>query len=891
VTISVGTRLGPYEVLAPIGAGGMGEVWRARDSRLDRTVAIKVLPAEFAQNAQLRVRFEREAKAISSLTHPHICTLYDVGNEAGVEFLVMEYLDGESLADRLNRGPLPLDQVLRYGTEIAEALDRAHRAGIVHRDLKPGNVMITRNGAKLLDFGLAKPIEESPLGALTSLRTERKSLTEEGTILGTIQYMSPEQLEGQEVDHRADLFAFGALLYEMATGRRAFSGKSRASLIASILTTDPQPISTIQPLTPPGLERLVRACLAKDPDERLQTAHDAKLQLQWIAEGATDIAPAATAKRRRRDLVAWCVAGLCAIATLVLGVRLWQQRARELATPPVRLAITAPDGYSFDLTGSAAPPAISPDGQKIVFGATREGKRSLWLRRLDNSVAQALPGTEDGLHPFWSPDSREIGFFSDNKLKRLDLSGAASVVICDAPDARGGSWNASGDIIFAERYTPISRVSASGGKAVEVTKLSAAQRDVTHRWPLFLPDGRHFLFLASPVGSEESANTICVGSLDGNLRKTIVAATSQAMFFDGYLLFVRDRALVAQRFDEKALALTGEPVTLPEQQLAFDTVFSRATVAVSPSGTLVYQQGEQPRESQLVWVDRSGKQVGTIGEPDRYGNFSLSPGARMLFTSYRMMTAQPSNIWSFDLEHGVRARVTFGAGHDGAPLVSPDGSELIYSAVDHGGTELRMKDLRTGAERRLIAPEAGVLLATSWSADGQTVFITRSVAATRSDIWYMTLPGFVLHPYLASPAVEGGARISPDGRWVAYQSGESGRPEIYLAPFPPTGAKWQVSTGSGLSPRWRADGKELIFISNDHHLMAASIALGTTPQIGSASPLFQAHTPITAQWAYDMTADAQRFVVHNRLGEQPPPQPLTIVEHFDHELRAASGRR
>jgi Tol biopolymer transport system component len=891
VTITVGSRLGPYEVQAPIGAGGMGEVWRARDSRLDRTVAIKVLPAEFAQNAQFRVRFEREAKAISSLTHPNICTLYDVGNDGGVEFLVMEFLDGESLADRLSRGPLPIEQVLRVGVQIAEALDRAHRAGIVHRDLKPGNVMLTRNGAKLLDFGLAKPVETSPLGELTSMRTERRSLTEEGTILGTFQYMAPEQLEGIEVDHRADVFAFGALLYEMATGRRAFGGKSKASLIASILTAEPQPISAIQPLTPPAFERLVNACMAKDPDERLQTAHDAKLQLQWIIEAGATAAPATARARGRRDVIAWSVAALFAVAAAALAIFAWRQRTEILSAPPVRLSIVPPDNYQLDIAGSSAPVAISPDGQKIVFGAMRDAKSSLWLRRFDSTSARELPGTENALHPFWSPDGREIGFFSENKLKRLELNAATPVVVCDAPDGRGGSWNAAGDIIFAGRYTPILRVSASGGAVTPVTQLSAAGRDLTHRWPRFLPDGHHFLFLSSPIGSEDPSNTICVGSLDGKLRKTIVTASSQPMFFDRWLLFVRDRSLVAQQFDLSALELRGEPVSLQEQQLVFDTVFSCAAVAVSPTGTLVYQQGEPPRDSQLSWLDRTGKATGTVGEPDRYGNFALSAGSRALYCAYRTAAAQPSNIWAFDLDRGTKTRVTFGGTHDGSPIVSPDGTTLVYTAVDKGLSEVRAKDLRTGAERRLVPPQAGSVSATSWSADGTMVFLGRTAAATRGDIWYVTMRDAVLHPYLVTAAPEGFARISPDGKWVAYQSGESGRPEIYVAPFPPTGAKWQVSTTSGLSPRWRGDGRELIYATNDHKLIAVPITLGTSPVIGASVSLFQVHTALPSQWLYEMTADAQRFLVNSRVGEEPPPQPLTVVEHFANELRAATQQR
>jgi eukaryotic-like serine/threonine-protein kinase len=880
VPITAGSRLGPYEIVAPLGAGGMGEVWRARDTRLDRSVAIKLLPAEFAENAQLRLRLEREARAISQLNHPHICTLYDVGDG----YLVMELLDGESLADRLSKGPLPIEQVIRYGVQIAEALDRAHKAGIVHRDLKPANVMITKSGAKLLDFGLAKPMDDAPVAALTSLRTERRSLTEEGTIVGTFQYMAPEQLEGAELDHRADIFALGAVLYEMATGRRAFQGKSKASLIASILTSEPPPISVAQPMTPAALDRLVRTCLAKEPDDRFQSAHDVALELRWVTEAPAVAQPLA---KRRRDLVAWSVAAVLAVAVAVLGFFAWQRAAADKSAPPVRLSILPPDGTEFDFRFTAAPPAISPDGMKVVFGATKDAQRHLWLRRLDNATSTMLPGTVNATFPFWSPDSRFIAFFADGKLKRQEIGGGAPVAICDVAEGRGGSWNADGTIIFGGRYTPIFKVATAGGSPSEVTAFDASQHDLTHRWPQFLPDGRHFLFLASPVGSEDPANMICVGSLDVKMRKPVLAASSQPLYLDGHLLFSREQLLMALKFDEKALQGVGEAVAVGEQQIEPDVILSRSVLSVSRNGTLLYQIGEGLSKSQLAWFERSGKPAGTAGDPMHYGTMSLSRDERFVFFSPR--ASPTTNIWMFDVQRGVKSRITFGASRDIWPQPSPDGTKLLYAASSRNRNELRLRDLATGVEKTLVTNELGIG-APSWSADGRTIAFGRVDRITRGDVWTMSLADGTARPYLATDAVENFPRISPDGRWMAYQSNESGRAEIYVAPIPPTGAKWQVSASGGLMPHWRGDGKELFYVS-DLKLMAVPIALGPTPIIGQAQMLFPIRPVTSIAIVYDQTSDGQKFLVNSRTGDDPAPRAMTVVQRFDNELRAATRRR
>jgi predicted Ser/Thr protein kinase len=522
MTLAQGTRLGPYEILASVGAGGMGEVYRARDTRLDRTVAIKVLPSHLSSNPEIRQRFDREARTISSLSHPHICALHDVGHQDGIDYLVMEFLEGETLTDRLSRGALPAEQVLRYSIEIADALDKAHRQGIVHRDLKPGNIMLTKSGVKLVDFGLAKLAAAGPANTSVSILPTQAgmNLTQEGTILGTFQYMAPEQLEGKEADARSDIFAFGAVLYEMATGKKAFSGKSQASLIASILSAEPPPISSVQPMTPPALDRVVKTCLAKDPDDRWQTAHDVMLQLKWIAEGGSQAGVPAplVARRRGHERLAWGVAAVLAVSTIALAaVQLARPRA---AVRVVRSSLLPPEKTTYHFIGDAAgPPAVSPEGLQIAFTARdSSGKSLLWVRSLDSPVPRAVAGTEDAMYPFWSPDSKFIGFFAGGKLKKIEASGGPAFALCDAGDARGGTWNKDGVIVFEPHFRdPLFRVPATGGKAAPVTKFDESRRETTHRFPFFLPDGSHFLYLAGShaVGTESELHAIYLGSLDG----------------------------------------------------------------------------------------------------------------------------------------------------------------------------------------------------------------------------------------------------------------------------------------------------------------------------------------------------------------------------------------
>ncbi len=599
MSLAPGTRLGPYEIVAPLGAGGMGEVFRARDTRLGREVAVKILAASLSSNPEVRARFEREARTVSSLNHPHICTLHDVGREADTDYLVMELVDGETLAARLDRGALSTAEVLRIGSQIADALDRAHRAGVVHRDLKPANVMLTKAGAKLMDFGLARAGEmglvggsrsaqtsEAARAAMTQSPTMSRPLTAEGTIIGTFQYMAPEQLEGGEADARSDIWALGCVLYEMATGRRAFQGKSQASLISAIMSSEPTPVSQVSPMSPPALDRLVGACLAKDPEARIQTAHDAKLQLGWIADGssASGIPAMSVSRGRRRESLAWGAAAVLGALAMVLAALSLRGGSNERM---MRATLSLPPDLALRITGDdSGPPALSPDGRTLAFAAMGQGSgQRLWLRSLDELTARPLPGTEGGSYPFWSPDGRSLGFFADGQLRRVDLAGGAVLALCPSDNGRGGTWSRDGVIVFAPDWiSPLSRVPASGGEPTPVTTLDST-RESTHRWPLFLPDGKHFLYLAAKHDAPGTSATLWFASLDGRVRKRLMSSPSNAAFASGWLLFVRDSSLLAQRFDPAHGRLLGAPQ--PTQEIVqFDPTTWRAMMTASDDGLL-----------------------------------------------------------------------------------------------------------------------------------------------------------------------------------------------------------------------------------------------------------------------------------------------------------------
>ena len=676
MALTSGTRLGPYEIESPLGAGGMGEVYRARDTRLERTVAIKVLNAQLVASAELRARFEREAKIVSQLQHPHICVLHDVGNEGPIDYLVMEFLQGESLAERLRKGPLVAEQVLTFAIEIADALEKAHRAGIVHRDLKPGNVMLTKSGAKLLDFGLAKPLGgtvASGTGGSSSASVLAAALTQTmpaqspgtplstaGAVIGTVQYMSPEQIQGIEADARSDIFSFGVMLFEMVTGKRTFEGKTQASIVGQILAVDPPSVSTLRPQTPPGLDRVIRLCLDKDPDERIQTAHDLKLQLQAIAEAPLTATQSPTVLPARRSWLPWVAAGVLAVAAIAFALAYLQSlRAPQVS---VHSYILAPEKATFLLTGnSAGPPVLSPDGLRLAFVAKNaDGKQLLWIRPLNSAVAQPMSGTDGATYPFWSPDSHYVGFFAAGKLNKVEASGGPPQALCDAGAGRGGTWNSTGTIVFTPDATSgLARVNAAGGTRVALTTPDA--KETSHRWPDFLPDGNHFLYFAH--GSTTADSGIYLAALDSKDkdkdRKLLLRNDSNAIYAaPGFLLFVRDNTLVAQLFNPRSLALEGEAKPIADH-VAVNTDTWRSVLTASASGELLYQHGAAGGGSQLVWYDASGKPgEPVLPENADYYRPTLSPDASRL--AFDLENNGVGDIWVLDLARHTKTRITFG---------------------------------------------------------------------------------------------------------------------------------------------------------------------------------------------------------------------------------------
>jgi Tol biopolymer transport system component/tRNA A-37 threonylcarbamoyl transferase component Bud32 len=886
--LSPGTRLGPHEILEPLGAGGMGEVYRARDTRLDRTVALKVLPTHLSDNQELRQRFDREARTISQLSHPHICALYDVGHQDGIDYLVMEYLEGETLSDRLTKGPLPTEQVLRYGVQIADALDKAHRQGIVHRDLKPSNVMITRSGVKLLDFGLAKLRATGPSGAfsgVSALRTQTEAtLTAQGTIVGTFPYMAPEQLEGREADARSDIFALGAVLYEMATGRKTFVGTSPASLIAAILGSTPPPISTVQPMTPPALDRVVKTCLEKDPEDRWQTAHDVKLELQWIAEGGSQVGLPAqiVARRRTREHLGWIVAAVLAAAGLSIGLR--KLRQERPAPAVVRSVIVPPEKASFRFTGNDGGPfAISPDGRALAFVASdASGKTTLWVRMLDSLIARSLPGTENPRYPFWSPDNRSLGFFADGKLKRIDVAGGPALPICNTPDPRGGTWNKEGVILFEPQFhEPISRVSANGGQPTSVTRFDPSRRETTHRWPFFLPDGKHFLYFSGShqTGAESELDAIFVASLDIAERpKLLVHARSRPEYASGYLLYVRQKTLFAQPFDLAKLALRDEPITLAES-VQEDPGFFTAIFSASQSGTLAYQPaGAATGLTRLVWFDRAGKLLEALEESADYWDPHISPdGRRVVF-----VVGDPGDAWSYDFARKARTRLTFAPAAESSPVWSPDGSRIVFSSARSGGGDIYAKPVSGRSSDELLVSSNLWKTPTSFSRDGRLVLYDVATGSTaRRDIWILSLSDRKASPLLATSFDEGEGAFSPDGRWIAYASDESGRYEIYVRSFPGEGGKWQVSTDGGIHPVWRADQKEIFYEEADGKLMAVDIFVSGDFESGTPKVLFQMRPKIAPNRNFDVSRDGQRILVNTPAGEaKEESAPVILVQSW-----------
>lgn len=835
----------------------MGEVYRARDTRLDREVAIKVLPAQFAAREDLRQRFEREARAISSLHHPHICALHDIGQQDGISYLVMEYLAGEPLDKRIERGPLPVTEALAISIQIADALDEAHRKGLMHRDLKPANVILTATGAKLLDFGLAKAMEQpSPAPMASDATLTRRQLTTEGTIVGTLGYMSPERLEGKEGDARADIFAFGAVLYEMLTGRRAFAGESNASLIASIMSADPAPMS-LAPGATPTLERVIRKCLAKSPDQRWQTARDLMSELQWIDEGGPQ--PAATPlalKQGSRSLTGWIAAAV--LLGVLAALAFVHFREEEPVQPLVRFDFSLPDKVILRTIDIPTP---SPDGRRIAFSAIGPDQHSrLWVRSLDSPGVRQLPGTEGAALPFWSPDSRQIGFAADGKLKRVDAEGGPAQTICGLQSNYGAAtWNQTGVILFGNGGI-LRQVPAQGGEPKPVTQLGKGER--TQYWPHFLPDGTHFLYNSDH--EQASQDGVYVGSLNGGASRKLFGGDTKAMYAGaGYLMFNQGGTLYAQAFDPGRAELQGDPLLVADHLLTFGTS-AGANFSVSSNGVLAYRTGAAGVDFQMAWYDRSGNRVSSIGALGEFSNPAISPDERWLAISQTDRQTDTRDLWLYDLKRGTSTRLTFDPAEDLNASFSPDGLRIAFTSSRKGARDLYIVDASGTRQPEVILQSSQPKNLEQWSPDGKYLLYNAQLPDTPSDLYLVSVAGDRKPmPVFTSPFTEDMARISPNGRWIAYRSQESGVSEVYVQSFAPGSEaprkKWRISPDGGLEPQWRSDGKELFYL-RDGTLMAVDVQTeGPEFEAGLPKPLFDKFLPTIRRNRFVASRDGQRF--------------------------------
>jgi Tol biopolymer transport system component len=899
--LASGTKLGPYEIQAPLGAGGMGEVYRARDSRLDRSVAIKILPSHLAEDQQARQRFEREARTISALNHPNICVLHDVGTQDGTAYLVMEYVQGESLDARLRRGPLPLKQAMELAMQICDALDRAHRAGIVHRDLKPANIMVTESGAKLLDFGLAKPsaalatfagdnpgslTPSTPTVNLSSLRTPAAALTQQGTIVGTFQYMAPEVVQGSESDARSDIFSFGCVLYEMVTGRRAFEGKSQLSVLSAILEKDPEPIANVQPTTPPVLDYLITTCLAKNPSDRFQTAHDVKLQLAWIAKsGSQSGVPAVAIRRSTRKLWLAGIAALCLAAIAVAAIALIGRQPRRI----LRAAILPPDGTQFETLYRNGAPTVSPDGTRIAFVAQHDGRNRISIRSLDRLDATTLPGTEDAFFPFWSPDGNSIAFFMHGKLWRMDLNAGSPTAICDTPEPRGGSWSRGDTIIFAPFIAgPIMQVPVSGGTPKPVTKVPTSAANASDRWPFFLPDARHFLFLHSPTGAADDHNEIRFASIDGGEERLLLQGRYfTSAYASGWLVTGHDGSLQSWKFDPSNGKLQSEPIQLVDK-VTSDEITASSVFSVSTQGELLYQQGKGGSGDRHLWVDESGKPLSQVSEPSIYGPSRLSPdGSRIATDVVNKNGAGP--LWVWDLKGGTRAPLSSDSDYADAVVWSANGSVLYFDIFDSANRKrMRAVPANGSQPEKVLLESDNDILPADVTGDGKWLLYEESNKSKGPDAVLKAFPlvsGLQGFTVLDAVTANTNARLRPSKNdWLAYEVDQSGRSEIYLTRFPHPGAKYQVSQTGGNQPVWSKDGKKLYYLDTLRKLVAVEIQTsGDSVQLGAPKTLFQTgirHSISTE--GYDVSRDG-KFLLVNSITESTAP--VVLVTNWDAELK------
>ena len=887
-----GTRLGAYEILGPLGAGGMGEVWRARDTRLNREVAIKTLPASFAADPDRLQRFAHEIRATSTLNHPNILTVYDTGHHQGAPFTVAELLDGEDLRAALANGALAPRQALDLARQIALGLAAAHERGIVHRDLKPENVFITGDGrVKILDFGLAKLRPRAHAEAATELAS-RRAITHPGTVMGTVGYMSPEQVRGEDVDHRSDLFSLGAILYEMLSGRRAFHSDSTPETMTAILKHDPPSLLETDTAMAPGVERIVRRCLEKKPERRFQTASDLGFALESTtpSSGSQNAMPRTPAderelrpvRRSRAAAIAAIVFGAALAASLPLAWAHWREAPAADVGRPIRLALPLPDHTSLGTM------AVSPDGRWLAFAGVTGGRAQLFLRGLDGLTSQPIAGTDGAALPFWSPDSRWIGFFAAGKLRKVEVSGGPVTTLCEAGTSGGGTWNRDGVVLFTTLGFGIMRVSSAGGEAALLMAYDRSQLEWNYTAPSFLPDGQHFVFNISSARREVSG--VYLGSLAGSLKRQLLNTQEAALLVtsarpeDASLIFAREGALIAQRFDLRQLALAGEPVAIADRVGRVANTF-RANFSASSTGVLVYDPSPRRQVKQFAWLDRRGQRLPAPGFEGGWSGVWLSPDETRVAVD-RAGDADVRDVWVHDIASGRTSRFTFDTADDVQPTWSPDGSRIAWGSNREGTFNLYEKAASGAGQDTMLLKTPLLKVPTDWSLDGRFIVFYLIDPKTRRDVWVLPLTGDrTPFAFAQGPGNETGGRISPDGRWLAYSSDETGAWEIYVESFPAGGGRQQVSAPGGVGPHWRRDGRELFYYASDGKLMAMAVKGSTEPgagfEAGPPTPLFEFHSGSGLQTVapYSASADGQRFLV-NLLADESKGEPLVAIVNW-----------
>ncbi len=877
--IANGTRLGPYEVIRSIGAGGMGEVYSARDTRLHREVAIKILPEHVSGDEVVRARFLREARAISALSHPHICSIFDIGREADVDFIVMELIEGETLSDRMLRGRIPQDAALQYGIEIADALDAAHRGGIIHRDLKPGNIMLSKSGTKLLDFGLAKPAairQVDPEAATAADRPE--PLTEEGAVPGTLEFMAPEQLEQGKADERTDIFALGNILYRMFAGRAPFAGSSAANLMVSIMGGDPASVKSLQPEIPSALSRLISDCLRKDSRERVQSAHDVKLALETIRASSDENAPAA--RRTSRRALAWALLAVAATA-VALGIAL-VRRGPSTSVAVQRFMIDLPP-LAAPLDGGYHDFVISPDGTKLVLSLQLAGNRQLYVRSAERSDLVGIPNTANAVNPFFSPDGHWIGFAADGKLHKIALEGGSPVAICDAPRSRGATWSPEGTIVFAPTSygEGLFRVSADGGQPERVTSLAMNPKEHSHRWPYFLPDGRHVLFTIDDWSADYTRKKVAVIDLKTGERKTLVDSATDPRFVPGYLIFARSRSLFAIAFDADRLTTSGLPFPVLDGVMTHAGTGS-ALADVSRTGTLIYAPyAASIEERELVWVDRHGNMQPLSNDRRAYVMPALSPDNTKLLVG--VGESRAADVWLLDIGASSWSRILL-EGKSIWPIWSADGRQVIFTSNRAGPPNVYIAPADGSSTARRLTSSDRWPFPRSVSKDGRVLLTEEQDSVTNYDIWSVPLDGSLAKQVIAGPGNENDPGLSSDGRWLVYTSNETGSSEVYVAQYPPTGRKWLVSQGGGTRPRWSGDGSE-IFFRRGRGVFVARVKTSPELSVAKAELLFEGDFALD----YDVSEDGKRFVMlreNTRAREAPS---LAVILGWSGEVRKRSG--